>query len=375
MPLKGHPREGVLEWEFPSGMRMKFAHLEHDKTVYDWQGSQIPFLGFDELTHFSEKQFWYMLSRNRSASGVPGYVRATCNPDVDSWVRKLIDWWIGSDGFPIQERSGVLRWFIRNGDEIIWSDSREELIEKYGSEQLPKSLTFIPSSIYDNKILLAKDPSYLSNLHALAKVERERLLKGNWNVRPSAGDIFQRGWFEVVDAIPGGWTRVVRFWDKAATKPNEQNKDPDYTAGAKVYEYPNGRYLLADMQRCRENPLGVEKLVKNTATQDGVRCIVVIEQEPGSAGVADVANYVKLLLGFNVQISRPTNDKLTRALPLSAQCERGNVMILRGAWNEPWFIESENFPPEKDKGHDDQVDAASGAFNHLFETPSLLDVL
>ncbi len=66
--------------------------MEHEKNCYDWQGTEIAYLGFDELTHFTEKQFYYLLSRNRSVSGVKPYVRATCNPDADSWVAKLIDW-------------------------------------------------------------------------------------------------------------------------------------------------------------------------------------------------------------------------------------------------------------------------------------------
>ena len=86
----GHPREAMLDWEFPTHMTVKFAHLENDSSVYDWQGSQIPLIAFDELTHFTEKQFFYMMSRNRSASGVPGYIRATTNPDADSGLESLL---------------------------------------------------------------------------------------------------------------------------------------------------------------------------------------------------------------------------------------------------------------------------------------------
>jgi len=104
------PKEHVLQWSFPSGASVSFAHLEHDKTVLNWQGSQIPLICFDELTHFSAKQFWYMVSRNRSMSGVRPYIRATCNPDADSWVVEFISWWIDQDtGLPIPERAGVLR--------------------------------------------------------------------------------------------------------------------------------------------------------------------------------------------------------------------------------------------------------------------------
>ena len=93
-----NPVETMLEWRFPSGCKGKFTHLEHEKNVYDHQGAQIPLIMFDELTHFTKFQFFYMLSRNRSTCGVRPYVRATCNPDATSWVRQFIDWYIGPNG-------------------------------------------------------------------------------------------------------------------------------------------------------------------------------------------------------------------------------------------------------------------------------------
>lgn len=366
------PRNAYLEWVFPSGMQMKFAHLEHEMTVLDWQGSQIPYIGFDELTHFSEKQFWYMLSRNRSMSGVPGRVRASCNPDFNSWVRKFIDWWIGIDGLPIKSRSGVIRWFIRVEDKLIWADSKKALVKIYGPSCLPMSLTFIPSSIYDNQILMEKDPSYLARLKSLSRVERERLLGGNWNVRASAGNFFRREWFPIVKAIPAGWSTIIRYWDRAATKPSEENPNPDWSVGLKLYVYPNNTCIIADVRRWQDTPLKVEGYVKNVAGFDGVATSIGIEQEPGAAGVADVENYTRLLAGYDVRVRKPTKDKTTRAKPVSAQCEAGNISILEGAWNEDFFTEVENFS-EDGEGHDDQVDCLSGAFNEIFTTFSILD--
>ena len=106
------PKEHVLSWQFPSGATVSFAHLEHDKTVLNWQGSQIPLICFDELTHFSQKQFWYMVSRNRSMCGVRPYIRATCNPDADSWVAEFISWWIdqaSANAGSISSGAAVLR--------------------------------------------------------------------------------------------------------------------------------------------------------------------------------------------------------------------------------------------------------------------------
>jgi len=370
-PLGAHPREAFLEWSFKSGMGMKFAHLEHEKTVYDWQGSQIPYIGFDELTHFTEKQFWYMLSRNRSMSGIPGRIRATCNPDVDSWVRGLVDWWVDKDGSPIKERSGVLRWFIRIDDKIIWGDSKKELIEKYGAEFPPKSFTFIPSTIDDNKILLEKDPSYLANLMALPRVDRLRLRGGNWNVRPAAGNFFRREWFPILDAVPSSWIRAVRFWDRAATKPSETNPDPDWTRGLLMYKYPNGTFLVGDIRSAQDTPGKIEELVKATAAYDTTRVSVKSQQDPGSAGVSEAEHFTKMLVGYDVHTETMPKDKITRAKPVSAQCEAGNVFVLRAPWNDEFFKELEGFPEGK---HDDQVDVLSGAFNELCGGLSTADV-
>lgn len=372
--VQGHPREFSLEWVFPPGSTMKFAGLEFDSSVFNWQGAQIPYLGFDELTHFSEKQFFYMLTRNRSASGIRGYVRATCNPDPDSWVRRFIDWWIGQDGFPIKERAGKLRWFIRINDTMIWANTKEEIYAVYGrgEEIQPKSVTFIPSRLQDNKILMKKDPSYLSNLLAQNRVDRMRLLEGNWNVRESAGMLFQQDWFPVIDAIPSGWLQCIRFWDRAATKPSETNKDPDWTRGLKLYKYPDGTFLVADLKSMRDTPGQIENLIKSTAAHDGRSCRIMSQQDPGSAGVSEIEHFIKMLVGYDVRSMTTSKDKVTRAKPVSAQCEARNVKVLRAPWNNDFFRELENFPDAK---HDDIVDVLSGAFNELSGGMSLADAL
>lgn len=368
----GNPREFILEWEFPSGMTVKFSHLEQEKDVYSWQGSQIPLIAFDELTHFSEKQFWYLLSRNRSMTGIPGYIRATTNPDPDSFVRRLIDWWIGPDGFPIPERSGRIRYFVRLDDTLHFADSKEELLQKFGSDQLPKSLTFISAKITDNQILLQKDPSYLSNLKALSRVDRMRLLEGNWNVRESAGLLFRREWCPLVDVIPGGAIQVLRFWDRAATRPNETNKDPDWTRGLKLYKYRDGTFVVGDIKSARDTPGQIERLIMSVASHDGQSVTIMSQQDPGSAGVMEAEYFTRMLSGYDVRTEVVSKDKVTRAKPVSAQCEAGNIRVLRAPWNDEFFNELENFP---DGIHDDQVDSLSGAFNAMSQGLSIADAL
>ena len=131
------PVLGLYQWKFtnPKGRivsKVSFKHIERDLDLGKWQGSQICGLYFDELTHFSEKTFFYMFSRNRSLCGVRPYTRASCNPDADSWVAKFIEWWIDPEtGYPIPERSGKIRWFIRIEEVIHWADTREELWERF----------------------------------------------------------------------------------------------------------------------------------------------------------------------------------------------------------------------------------------------------
>lgn len=202
-------RESSLEWNFNENVKLKFSHLEYEKNVLDWQGSQIPLLGFDELTHFSKYMFFYMTSRNRSVCGVKPYVRATCNPDPDSWVAELIEWWIDQEtGYPIPERSGVLRYFVVDGNSYIWGDTAKEVtekawhiighaVEKSGIDPsvFIKSITFIGGDIYGNKELLKSDPSYLGNLLMQDEETQSTLLKGNWKTVISDNDLFDHGAF------------------------------------------------------------------------------------------------------------------------------------------------------------------------------------
>ncbi|MBD3831878.1 MAG: phage terminase large subunit [Brevundimonas sp.] len=365
------PREHVLSWEFPTGATVSFAHLEHDKTVLNWQGSQIPLICFDELTHFSQKQFWYMVSRNRSMCGVRPYIRATCNPDADSWVAEFIAWWIDQEtGLPITERAGVVRWFVRINDALVWADDPAELEEKHPGIP-PKSATFIPAKLTDNAALMAADPGYMANLLALPKVERERLLGGNWKIRAAAGLLFKRSWVTVVDAAPID-LRMIRGWDLAGT-PKVEGNDPDWTAGTKIgVSRSTGRYIVLHHVRDRDTPHKVEALIANTASQDGHDVEVSLPQDPGQAGKAQVATLIKMLAGYTARSSPETGDKATRFGPFSAQCEAGNVDVLRGAWNEEWFVNLESFP---DAAHDDDADSTARAFNTLtLDAPLVLDI-
>lgn len=360
--IGGEARRGDLEYRFPTTSTVGFRHLQHEDTKYDWQGAQIPFIGFDELTHFSKSQFFYMVSRNRSTCGVRPYIRATCNPDADSWVAEFIGWWIDQDtGLAVPERAGRIRYFIRINDAILWGDSPEELQSAYGADVAPKSVAFIPAKLTDNPALMEADPGYRANLMSLPLVERARLLDGNWKIRPAAGLYFKRQWCETVDAIPAS-VRFVRYWDLAGTEKTETN-DPDWTEGIKLGLDPATKiYYLTDWVRQRSSPSQVEKTIKNVASADGKLVAIGIPQDPAQAGKAQAQYLIRQLAGYDARARIERGEKPIRFGPFSAQCEAGNVKILRASWNNDLFDNLEAFP---EATHDDTADACSGAFNML----------
>lgn len=370
--VQAQAKQNPLEWIFPSGARVRFSHMQYETDRFAWDGAQIPFVGFDQVESFSELQFWYLFSRNRDPSGrVRPYIRATCNPvpaddPVGGWLHELIAWWLDEEtGAPRWDRSGRARWFVREGEDLVWADDAASLKRAY-PESEPKSLTFIPGRLDDNPALLKADPGYRANLLALPLVERARLLGGNWNARPAAGKVFNRAWFVIVGTAPRA-ARRVRYWDKAGTEGGG-----DYSAGVKVAAH-DGRYWIEDVVRGQWSSRDRNAVIRQTATLDGGEVAIWLEQEGGSGGKESAELSVRELAGFNVRTEAVTGDKLTRAQPLSAQAEAGNVQVVAGAWNTAYLSELHSFDGSG-RGHDDQVDASSGAFNKLALEPGPMTI-
>lgn len=359
-----------LHWRFGDNAKLTFAHLDGEDDLLAWQGTEIAYLGFDELTHFTRHQFLYMLSRNRSTCGVKPYVRATCNPDSDKWVADFVSWWIDQDtGYPIRERSGVIRYMCVVNNVIYWGDSPEELAKDHNiMPEDCKSVTFIASRLQDNKILMKSDPSYLANLKAMTEVDMERLLYGNWKIKAQAGKYFKRtqipldGYYQ---QLPDDVVYWCRAWDLAATDEDE-NGDADYTSGVLIGRRKNGRYIIADVINKQINAGEVESLIRMTAISDrkkyGFNYKVRIPQDPGAAGKIVAKQYLNGLSGFNVKAEPVSGSKELRATPLAIQWQNGFVDVLIAEWNEEYFSQLESFPESK---HDDMVDASSDAFNEL----------
>lgn len=381
-----------IQWRFPSGAKVTFAHMFYEREKYNWQGSQIPLLMFDELTHFTESQFFYLFSRNRSTCGVKPYIRATCNPDGESWVAKFIDWWIDPEtGYADESKCGKLRYFVRENNELYWANTPQELYESFNlytthEKMKVKSVAFISAKLTDNAALMEHDPGYIGALQAMSEFDQEQLLNGNWKVRRSAGHYFKRSKVgQMFRSTPTDIVKWVRAWDLAATAPgenddqeglpyalrkNSRKDDSAYTAGVLLGKRRNGRIFVADVINVRENGADVRQLIRNTAESDNAlygNVTVRIPQDPGQAGKDQAQSFVRMLGGFTVSVALESGDKVTRAEPFSSQWLAGNVDVKTAPWNDEYFRQLENFPTGKLK---DMVDASANAYLELELKPS-----
>lgn len=375
--LGGRYNESDHLWRFPSGALIYFGHLEHESTVYDHKSAEYQYIGFDELTSFLEFQYTYMGTRLRSSHGLPVRMRAATNPgDIGhDWVMKRFAPWLRAndpkyDG--VRAAPGEELWYVAGPDGIRWielDEQRAMMRARKGKTPLeaaalplPLSRVFVPAKVTDNPYILQNDPTYIARLQVQDRVTRAQLLDGNWLARPGKGEYFKRVWFEVVDHAPNEHLARVRWWDRAATKKNAKNKNPDWTAGLKLYgPCSRGHFYIADVVRLQDRPVEVERLIVSTTKADGPHVSPYLSRDPGSAGEFEADYYIRELAGYDVHAERETGDKVTRAKPVSAQAEAGHIKLIRGEWNDAFLAEAEDFP----EGKKDQIDSLSGAFSIL----------
>ena len=138
--------------KFKNGSVVDFGYCATESDVYQYQSAEYDIVRFDELTHFTEGQYLYLISRVRGANGFPKQIKSSTNPGGigHSWVKaRFVD--------PSPSGTGFVG---RDGMKRI----------------------FIPSFLEDNSYLTSNDPGYKERLLALPEKERRALLHGDWNV-------------------------------------------------------------------------------------------------------------------------------------------------------------------------------------------------
>lgn len=379
--------------EFPTGANAKWTHMEYMKDTRKNQGLQFTLCNFDEGTTFEWPQIEYMFQRMRSKSKYPSRMVISCNPDPDHELCKIIEWYLDEDGYPIPEREGVERYFIRRGGEFIWGDTREELAKKYDIPEkdcMTKilSFSFVGCTVYDNPPNMESNPEYVAFLEGMNEVDKARNLHGCWYARPSGSNYFDRNWLEKVEELPRK-TAKCRAWDKAGTEPSDTYRYPDYTASIRMEKDKNGFYYIignyhpsnkdedSDIWgRFRRRAGTRDTLILNQAELDGNEVTVVLPKDPSAAGLAEYQESAKRLVqeGFIVKADPMPNNKskLLKFQPFASACENGLVRIVESSFPnqatlEHFYKELEAFTDARSTStrKDDLPDACASAFNYI----------
>ena len=158
--------------------------------------------------------------------------------------------------------------------------------------------------------------------------------------------------------------RSIRAWDLAATA-EAAGRDADYTVGLKLGVTSESKLVVLDVIRMRVSPAQVEARILVVAKADGPRTVIALPQDPGQAGVAQVALLSRTLVGFTVDASPEKGAKIIRARAAATQVDAGNVLLVAAPWNDAFLAELSAFP---DSAKDDQVDALARAVNTLATT-------
>ncbi len=336
-------------WRFPAGSTLTFGYLQYEGDKYGYQSAEFQFIGFDELTQFSESQYTYLFSRLRRPT-CPDH-KNNAEPDCPNCQRIAI-----LARVPLR-----MRWASNPGGV-----GHEWVRQRMLTEGLEAGRPFVPAKLEDNPHVDRE--SYVRSLTHLDPITRAQLLAGDWTVR-AEGKKFRREWFanKIVSKVPRAtWTR---FWDLAATEPKASKtgrgrpSDPDYTVGALMGRDELDRYYLAGMVRRRETPGEVERIIKTTAEADGKDIRVRMEQEPGASGKTVISHYRRrVVAGYDFKGIPATGNPELRVNPISSLAEAGDLYLVEGSWIGAWLDEAESYPGG---AHDDQVIAAAGAYADL----------
>lgn len=319
-----------------------FGHMDSALSYFDYQGMAAQQVVFDELTHFQQKQYTYLFSRQRRptsgpASSIPLFQGATANP--------------GGVGH---------RW----------------VYERFIDPATRGKRVWIESTVEDNPSIDLV--TYEESLAELDPVTRKQLRHGSWE-ELAPGDFFDQSNFVIVDEPPPRFDAMVRYWDFASKEVTKKNKDPDFTASclmgfvrvagdqARGIKAEDIAYVL-DATEDRWPAGDVPSRVGLQAAEDGVGVAVRWEEEGGSSGAIASERAIKPeLAGHDADGIRSTGSKMERARPYAGRVSKRKVFVLKRAWTKKWMDQHHQFPAVD---HDDLVDASSGAFNFLDAMPS-----
>lgn len=331
-----------IEWRFPSGATLWMGHCQTDADIANYDSFEFSEVLFDELTHFTERQYRGIRGRLRSTDpALPCWSRAASNPGGigHEWVKARFGAWLDPKALR-PAGPGEVRWYM--GDREVPAGTRDAL-----------SRTFIPARLTDNPFI---GDAYRAQLQDLDPVRRAQLLEGDWEAAYGDGSLFHRDWWSYLPSAPP-CVRRCRGWDLGAGgDPSEGVLLGD--RGLDVVP----RWVVLDVVTHQGPPHELHALVRSTAEADGPEVIVAMPQDPGQAGKDQAQTFARELAGFDVRTRPVSGDKVQRAGPWSSQVGARNAALVRGPWTPGYVAQHHAFP---DGPHDDKVDASDQAFNEL----------
>ena len=308
------------QWTFPSGATLSFGYLQHEDDKYHYQGAAYQFIGWDELTQFTETQYTYLFSRcrrpsdvsaNAALAAVPLRIRAASNPGG-----------VGHD----------------------WVKARFKIDRAGGHDP---SRPFIPARLEDNPSLDLQ--TYEVSLSVLDVVTRGQLRYGDWDIG-ATGNVFDRAWWNLYDEIPLGVHSGYTFVDTAGY---DDKTTGDYAVLATIIRVGKDLYWK-DVQR--GHWLFPELVQRCLDTKDEHGLPICIEETPWAKPlIQTLQRRMSGVIPFKIE----GRSKLTRAQAASPFAEAGNFYLPRGAEWLPDFIEEHGAFPMG--AHDDMVDTTSMA--------------
>lgn len=359
--LKVRKRDGILS--YPSGGEIAFRHCQYEEDKHSFQGWQLSAALIDEAQQFTQSQVIYIMSRLRSEANMKPKMRLTCNPaGKGHWLTNWLEWYLLPDGLPDPNKCGVTRYFTMRDNEMVWGDSKEE-VQHQVPGSTPLSFTFISANVYDNPVLMKRQPEYVAWLEGQDRETKEALLYGNWYVTKQKEGYFKRKWCSILPEAPYT-ARRFRGFDLAGSLVDEVNKNPDYTATVLLSRTKEGKYCIEHAHRMRERFHTVEEYILRLAVEDPDDVTFVIPVDAGAAGKA----YARTLQQKIAEKGRhcilypsQVKSKLIRFRPFASVCQSGAVSVLSADWNDWYFTELEEFIGDN-KLHDDALDATVTAF-------------
>lgn len=388
----------LMKIVFPSGAEVSFSGLETEDDIEKFRGLQLSHAMIDEAVQIQEKAVLMVLSRLRSKAKMVPSLGLTCNPSPDGYLRGWVDWYLYPEGHELAgradpEKDGKIRYFLRLNNEMIWSESYQELVDAYKipnlpddhpTQPIPLSFTFISANIFDNKPLLDSNPQYLANLKGMPRVKQERELWGNWNIREENHGFWKSEWCAELAMHPPASEiiKTVRSYDISGLRKSETTPNPDYTASVKMSLLKDGSYVIHDVIRMRGTYGEVHKHIIENAKRDGPKVEILIPQDPGAAGLAAAKMMQQKIAeeGFFSKTSPTNKSKVDRFRPFCAASEAGAIAIVKNCstclesklYNNNGFFysELELFCDTRNQ-KDDMVDAAGTAFMRLAQSKKI----